>query len=265
MDRYQKVQKPKPESPVNQNEIRITSQGLERRVREIVLKAMGQAISKTVAVAEIVKVAISGSDPYFYILPFLYNVKIYKCFPFKTEKGSSASSGHRYQFNTKLHQTQIKVDSSTIIHLNNASLLDKHMEVTTLIHMDGEEDVVEGGAEAGTEADILTTEKMVDIKVGIPVVMVDIRVATQVEMGVIVVATLVDILTGGEVAGVGVGAIEVMDMEGAEVAAAEALHEAVEGWEAVVGPGVAAIKHSRELVLCLLLGLILLALPFFQL
>ncbi|CAA0825727.1 Alba DNA/RNA-binding protein [Striga hermonthica] len=68
MDRYQKVQKPKPESPVNQNEIRITSQGLvrnyisyatsllqERRVREIVLKAMGQAISKTVAVAEIVK------------------------------------------------------------------------------------------------------------------------------------------------------------------------------------------------------------------
>ncbi|KAI3449873.1 hypothetical protein Pfo_006538 [Paulownia fortunei] len=68
MDRYQKVEKPKPESPVNENEIRITSQGLvrnyinyattllqERRVKEIVLKAMGQAISKTVAIAEIVK------------------------------------------------------------------------------------------------------------------------------------------------------------------------------------------------------------------
>ncbi|KAL2236368.1 glycine-rich RNA-binding protein 8-like [Sesamum indicum] len=68
MDRYQKVEKPKPESPVNENEIRITSQGLvrnyvsyattllqERRVREIVLKAMGQAISKTVAIAEIIK------------------------------------------------------------------------------------------------------------------------------------------------------------------------------------------------------------------
>ncbi|XP_051120547.1 uncharacterized protein LOC127244177 [Andrographis paniculata] len=70
MDRYQKVEKPKPkpESPVNENEIRITSQGLvrnyityattllqERRVREIVLKAMGQAINKAVSIAEITK------------------------------------------------------------------------------------------------------------------------------------------------------------------------------------------------------------------
>ncbi|GFP91054.1 ribonuclease p protein subunit p25-like protein [Phtheirospermum japonicum] len=68
MDRYQKVEKPKPETPVNENEIRITSQGLhrnyisyatsllqERRVSEIVLKAMGQAISKTVVIAEIIK------------------------------------------------------------------------------------------------------------------------------------------------------------------------------------------------------------------
>ncbi|KAL6502949.1 hypothetical protein OROHE_024117 [Orobanche hederae] len=68
MDRYQKVEKPKPESPVNENEIRITSQGAvrnyisyatsllqERRVKEIVLKAMGQAISKTVAIAEFIK------------------------------------------------------------------------------------------------------------------------------------------------------------------------------------------------------------------
>ncbi|KAK4768515.1 hypothetical protein SAY87_003656 [Trapa incisa] len=68
MDRYQKVQKPKHESPINENEIRITAQGLvrnyvsyaftllqEKHVREIVLKAMGQAISKTVAVAEIIK------------------------------------------------------------------------------------------------------------------------------------------------------------------------------------------------------------------
>ncbi|KAJ7950373.1 Ribonuclease P protein subunit p25-like protein [Quillaja saponaria] len=68
MDRYQKVEKPKPESPINENEIRITAQGAirnyisyattllqEKRVREIVLKAMGQAISKTVAIAEILK------------------------------------------------------------------------------------------------------------------------------------------------------------------------------------------------------------------
>ncbi|KAL6563782.1 hypothetical protein OROGR_002741 [Orobanche gracilis] len=97
MDRYQKVEKPKPESPVNENEIRITSQGAvrnyisyatsllqnvmmlsvwkpnhlfllwscpptptsnlswERQANEIVLKAMGQAISKTVAIAEFIK------------------------------------------------------------------------------------------------------------------------------------------------------------------------------------------------------------------
>ncbi|XP_022930954.1 RNA-binding protein FUS-like [Cucurbita moschata] len=68
MDRYQKVEKPKPELPINENEIRITTQGAirnyityastllqEKRVREIVLKAMGQAISKAVAISEIIK------------------------------------------------------------------------------------------------------------------------------------------------------------------------------------------------------------------
>ncbi|OAY80838.1 Ribonuclease P protein subunit p25-like protein [Ananas comosus] len=73
MDRYQKVEKPRPESAINENEIRITAQGLirnyvsyatsllqDKRVREIVLKAMGQAISKTVAIAEIIKKRIPG-------------------------------------------------------------------------------------------------------------------------------------------------------------------------------------------------------------
>ncbi|CAH9134105.1 unnamed protein product [Cuscuta epithymum] len=68
MDRYQKVEKPKPEARINENEIRITSQGLirnyinyattllqERHGEDIVLKAMGQAISKSVLVAEIIK------------------------------------------------------------------------------------------------------------------------------------------------------------------------------------------------------------------
>ncbi|KAK8588428.1 hypothetical protein V6N12_022870 [Hibiscus sabdariffa] len=68
MDRYQKVEKPKPESPINENEIRITSLGAirnyinyaiallqDKHVKEIVLKAMGQAISKAVAIAEILK------------------------------------------------------------------------------------------------------------------------------------------------------------------------------------------------------------------
>ncbi|OVA01585.1 DNA/RNA-binding protein Alba-like [Macleaya cordata] len=73
MDRYQRVEKPRPESKINENEIRITTQGLirnyisyatsllqEKRVKEIVLKAMGQAISKTVAVTEIIKKRIPG-------------------------------------------------------------------------------------------------------------------------------------------------------------------------------------------------------------
>nr|GEV50893.1 cold and drought-regulated protein CORA-like [Tanacetum cinerariifolium] len=69
MDRYTKVEQKKEDVPINENEIRITSQGLvrnyisyastlllqERRGKEIVLKAMGQAISKTVAIAEILK------------------------------------------------------------------------------------------------------------------------------------------------------------------------------------------------------------------
>ncbi|KAK3415254.1 ribonuclease P protein subunit p25-like protein [Eucalyptus grandis] len=69
MDRYQKVERPRRAAePVRENEIRITAQGLirnyigyastllqERHMREIVLKAMGQAISKTVAITEIIK------------------------------------------------------------------------------------------------------------------------------------------------------------------------------------------------------------------
>ncbi|CAI9297396.1 unnamed protein product [Lactuca saligna] len=68
MDRYTKVEQKKPDIPINENEIRITSQGLvrnyvsyattllqERRGKEIVLKAMGQAISKTVTIAEYIK------------------------------------------------------------------------------------------------------------------------------------------------------------------------------------------------------------------
>ncbi|CAN4090942.1 unnamed protein product [Withania somnifera] len=73
MDRYQKVEKPRPEEPIKENEIRVTAQGLirnyisyattllqEERTKEIVLKAMGQAISKTVAIAEIIKKRVPG-------------------------------------------------------------------------------------------------------------------------------------------------------------------------------------------------------------
>ncbi|KAL5210392.1 hypothetical protein ABZP36_006015 [Zizania latifolia] len=73
MDRYQRVERPRPESAIAENEIRITAQGLirnyvsyatsllqDRRIKEIVLKAMGQAISKSVAVAEIIKKRVPG-------------------------------------------------------------------------------------------------------------------------------------------------------------------------------------------------------------
>lgn len=73
MDRYQRVEKPRAEDPIKENEIRITAQGLirsyityastllqEKQAKEIVLKAMGQAISKTVAIVEIIKKRIPG-------------------------------------------------------------------------------------------------------------------------------------------------------------------------------------------------------------
>ncbi|XWS41421.1 hypothetical protein CRYUN_Cryun17cG0080600 [Craigia yunnanensis] len=68
MDRYQRVEKPKSETPINENEIRITTQGRmrnyityattllqEKGSSEIVLKAMGRAINKTVMIAELIK------------------------------------------------------------------------------------------------------------------------------------------------------------------------------------------------------------------
>ncbi|XP_044469983.1 ribonuclease P protein subunit p25-like protein isoform X2 [Mangifera indica] len=73
MDRYQRVEKPKAETPINENEIRITTQGRmrnyityattllqEKGSGEIVLKAMGRAINKTVMIAELIKRRIVG-------------------------------------------------------------------------------------------------------------------------------------------------------------------------------------------------------------
>ncbi|KAJ8762091.1 hypothetical protein K2173_007076 [Erythroxylum novogranatense] len=73
MDRYQRVEKPRPETPINENEIRITTQGRmrnyityattllqEKGSKEISLKAMGRAINKTVMIAELIKRRIAG-------------------------------------------------------------------------------------------------------------------------------------------------------------------------------------------------------------
>ncbi|BBH05509.1 Alba DNA/RNA-binding protein [Prunus dulcis] len=69
MDKFQRVEKPKAEAaPINENEIRITAQGRmrnyityattllqEKGSDEIILKAMGRAINKTVMIAELIK------------------------------------------------------------------------------------------------------------------------------------------------------------------------------------------------------------------
>ncbi|KAL0912735.1 hypothetical protein M5K25_018727 [Dendrobium thyrsiflorum] len=73
MDRYQRVEKPREETPINDNEIRITTQGRmrsyityatsllqEKESNEIVFKAMGRAINKTVVIVELIKRRIAG-------------------------------------------------------------------------------------------------------------------------------------------------------------------------------------------------------------
>ncbi|KAI4339952.1 hypothetical protein MLD38_024834 [Melastoma candidum] len=73
MDRYQRVEKPKAGVPIEANEIRITSLGRMRNYityamtllqdkdsSEIVFKAMGRAINKTVTIVELIKRRIVG-------------------------------------------------------------------------------------------------------------------------------------------------------------------------------------------------------------
>uniref|UniRef100_A0A804MJX2 DNA/RNA-binding protein Alba-like domain-containing protein n=1 Tax=Zea mays TaxID=4577 RepID=A0A804MJX2_MAIZE len=73
MDRYQRVEKPRNDTPISQNEIRITTQGRMRNYisygmslleenghDEISIKAMGRAINKTVMVVELIKRRVGG-------------------------------------------------------------------------------------------------------------------------------------------------------------------------------------------------------------
>ncbi|KAF6157852.1 hypothetical protein GIB67_003752 [Kingdonia uniflora] len=73
MDRYQRVERPREETPIMESEIRITTVGRmrnyisyataqfqEKGANEIVLKAMGRAINKTVMIAELIKRRIIG-------------------------------------------------------------------------------------------------------------------------------------------------------------------------------------------------------------
>ncbi|TYJ48234.1 hypothetical protein E1A91_A01G047000v1 [Gossypium mustelinum] len=73
MDRYQRVEKPKAETPIDEKEIRISNQGSMRNYisyaltllqengsNQIVFKAMGKAINKAVAIVELIKKRIVG-------------------------------------------------------------------------------------------------------------------------------------------------------------------------------------------------------------
>ncbi|KAJ1686200.1 hypothetical protein LUZ63_017590 [Rhynchospora breviuscula] len=73
MDRYQRVEKPREDTPISENEIRITALGRmrnyisyaltllqEKDANEIVIKAMGRAINKTVMIVELIKRRIVG-------------------------------------------------------------------------------------------------------------------------------------------------------------------------------------------------------------
>jgi len=73
MDKYRRVEKPKVDQNIGQNEIRVTAQGKMRnyityatsllqkkKSNEVILKAMGRAINKTVTIAEIIKRRIPG-------------------------------------------------------------------------------------------------------------------------------------------------------------------------------------------------------------
>ncbi|KAL6211312.1 hypothetical protein ACLB2K_016539 [Fragaria x ananassa] len=80
MDRYQRIEKPREETPINENEIRITTQGRirnyityattllqEKGSNEISLKAMGRAINKTVMITELIKRRVGGLHQNTYI------------------------------------------------------------------------------------------------------------------------------------------------------------------------------------------------------
>lgn len=73
MDKYRRVEKPKADGDIKENDIRITTQGKmrnyisyatklfqEKQATEVILKAMGRAINKTVTIAEIIKRRIPG-------------------------------------------------------------------------------------------------------------------------------------------------------------------------------------------------------------
>ncbi|URE30666.1 Alba [Musa troglodytarum] len=257
MDRYQKVEKPRPESAIiNENEIRITSQGIirnyvsyatsllqERRGREIVLKAMGQAISKAVAIAEIIKKRFPG----LYQDTAISSVSI-------TDVWEPIEEGFKFPYMSSSQSTSRDINSPSSLNSNSSFNQNKHKVNLMKIHMYegvveleveeeegvGEEDTVGLLNMTPIKVDMTTIkEDMAIIKVDMDITKADMVIIKEDMVDTVTNTIMVDgTLTGAVVVDVVevAGTIEVEDMEGEEVVeglVGEVMDEDEEGWMAV--------------------------------
>ncbi|MBA0617752.1 hypothetical protein Godav_027174 [Gossypium davidsonii] len=238
---YQKVEKPKPESPINENEIRITSQGAirnyinyaiallqDKHVKEIVLKAMGQAISKTVAIAEILKKRI----PRLHQDTSISSVSI-------TDVWEPIEEGLVPVEMTR-HVSMISITLSTReLNKNSVGYQAPHYaeQPKPQYHYQQQQPPKQGRIPYNA------------VNEGIH--MAEVGVAVEAEGGggvgagvaMEIIKIMVDIQTGAEVVGEEeVGVIVVLVMKEVEVEVVEALAVAVGGWVVVVAQGVVATE-----------------------
>ncbi|KAG5514717.1 hypothetical protein RHGRI_035942 [Rhododendron griersonianum] len=291
MDRYQKVEKPRPEEPIHENEIRITSQGLvrnylsyatgllqEKQGREIVFKAMGQAISKTVAITEILKRRI----PWLHQVTAISSVSITDVWePIEegllpveqTRKVSMISitlSTKELNKNSPGYQAPSNVEQPKP-HQNYQQQRQPLRQprapynAIRMVEAEAVAEVEEDGVGAGVVME--TTKKMMDIQTGAEVDMETIKkmldIQTQAEVDMETTKTMLDIQTRAEVdiettkkmldiqtraevvvvAEVGgtvvVGMKEVMGMKG----------EVEEGAQVVMGMKGAEVEEGAEVVM----------------
>ncbi|ERN18878.1 hypothetical protein AMTR_s00067p00150350 [Amborella trichopoda] len=232
MDRYQRVEKPRPESTINENEIRITTQGLirnyisyatsllqEKRVREIVLKAMGQAISKTVAIAEIIKKRMPGlhqetsisstsiTDVWEPIEEGLVPLEMTRhvsmiSISLSTKELNKNSPGYQAPASLEQHPPQQQQKS--------------HMAKE--IYMDGGEDEVVAGEEAGVGVEVITIKGMTTKGTTIKVITKDTVTIKYITIRVITTKDIKKMEGGTTII---IGTEEVVEEEGGAIVVAE--------------------------------------------
>ncbi|URD98315.1 Alba [Musa troglodytarum] len=260
MDRYQRVEKPRPQSAaIGENEIRITTQGLirnyvnyatsllqESHMKEIVLKAMGQAISKTVAVTEFVKKRF----PHLHQDTVISSVSITDVWE-PIEEGLVPLEMTRHvsmisvtlstrESNKKGPGQSINRSFSSHSNLNSSNNIstDGHLVNLMKIHMAEEVLEVEEEEEAGEEEDMVG---MVDMAI-IMVVMVDITtikedmVATTIKVDMVAMKTTKKMVDGTQIG------VEVVDM--VEEVGIPVVQDMVE--EEVVEEMVAGVMETGE-------------------